>query len=181
MFSLLPTLHVVPNLENMTTKFEASIEEGTHARLNEIAGTWEGTARTWFQPDIIADESPVSGTIRSVLGGRFLLHEYESSFAGKPLQGIVIYGYDLNTRSFQSAWIDSFHMGTGIMFSQHPKQDGDFSVYGTYEVFQEERQEWGWRTDLRLEDENTLVITAYNITPEGEETKANEIIYKRKQ
>ncbi len=165
----------------MTIKFETSIEEGIHARLNKMAGNWEGVARTWFQPDVIADESPVSGTIRPVLGGRFLLHEYEGSFAGKPLQGMVIYGYDLNTGSFQSAWIDSFHMGTGIMFSQQVKTEGDFSVYGSYQALMPEgQQEWGWRTDLELEDENTLVITAYNITPEGTETKATEIIYKRK-
>lgn len=164
----------------MTKKFESSIDEGIHARLNKMAGDWEGIARTWFEPDVIADESPVSGSIRAVLDGRFLLHEYKGEFTGKPLQGIMIYGYDLNTESFQSAWIDSFHMGTGIMFSRLARQDGDFSVYGTYDVFQEGWQQWGWRTDIRLEDENTLIITAYNITPEGEETKANEIRYTRK-
>lgn len=162
-------------------KFEASLEEGIHAALNLMAGTWEGTARTWFEPDVIADESVIKGSLKPVLGGRFLLHEYEGTFAGKPLQGIAIYGYDLNTRSFQSAWIDSFHMGTGIMFSRREQQEGDFSVYGTYDVFQDGWQQWGWRTDLRLEEENTLIITAYNITPEGEETKANEIVYQRKQ
>ncbi len=164
----------------MTRKFESSIEDGIHARLNKMAGDWEGVARTWFEPDVIADESAISGSISPVLNGRFLLHEYKGTFTGKPLQGIMIYGYDLNTESFQSAWIDSFHMGTGIMFSRRASQDEDFSVYGTYDVQQEGWQQWGWRTDIQLEDENTLVITAYNITPEGEEAKANEIRYKRK-
>lgn len=163
----------------MAIKFEASLDEGIHQQLNRMAGSWEGMARTWFEPDVIADESPVRGTIRPVLGGRFLLHEYEGSFTGKPLQGVALYGYDLNTDSFQCAWVDSFHMGTGIMFSQQQKNAGDFSVYGTYQVFAEEHQEWGWRTDIQLEDEHTLVITAYNITPSGEEAKANEIRYKR--
>jgi hypothetical protein len=96
------------------------------------------------------------------------------------LVGVIIRGYDLNTQNFQTAWVDSFHMGTGIMFSRQQKEEGDFSVYGTYEVFQEEKQEWGWRTDIKLEDENTLIITAYNITPDGTESKANEIAYRRK-
>jgi len=94
--------------------------------------------------------------------------------------GIVLYGYDLNTGSFQAAWVDSFHMGTGIMYAQRQTEDGKFSVYGAYQVFAEERQEWGWRTDLELEGEDTLVITAYNISSGGTETKATETVYKRK-
>lgn len=164
----------------MIKKFETSKEDGIHHQLGQMSGKWEGIARTWFEPEVVADESPVRGSIKAVLDGRFLLHEYKGSFAGKPLEGMVIIGYDLNTRNFQSAWIDSFHMGTGIMFSRQQKEEGDFSVYGTYEVFREEKQEWGWRTDIKLEDENTLIITAYNITPGGAETKANEIVYKRK-
>jgi hypothetical protein len=164
----------------MIKKFEVSKEEGIHHQLGQMAGKWEGVARTWFEPDVVADESPIQGNIKSILDGRFLLHEYKGSFTGKPLEGVMIIGYDLNTGNFQSAWADSFHMGTGIMFSQQKKEEGDFSVYGTYEVFQEEKQEWGWRTDIKPEDENTLIITAYNITPDGEETKANEITYKRK-
>ncbi len=164
----------------MTTKFESSITEGFHSRLNQMAGEWEGIARTWFEPDVIADESAISGTIRPVLDGRFLMHEYKSSFNGKPLTGIAIYGYDLNTGNFQSAWIDSYHMGTGIMFSQLAREDDEFAVQGTYAVFQDKKEEWGWRTEILQENENTLIITAYNITPEGQETKATEIVYKRK-
>ncbi|WP_118975267.1 DUF1579 domain-containing protein [Taibaiella koreensis] len=163
----------------MNVKFEASLEDGVHYQLSRMAGAWQGIARTWFEPDVVADESPVKGTIRPVLGGRFLLHEYEGSFAGKPLQGIVIYGYDLNTGRFQSAWIDSFHMGTGIMYAQQRTEAGHFSVYGTYQVMAGEQQEWGWRTDMELEDDRTLLITAYNITPAGEETRATEIVYRR--
>jgi len=47
---------------------------------------------------------------------------------------------------FKSAWVDSFHRGTGIFL------------------------EW---------QNNDLIITAYNITPEGDGAKATETIYKR--
>ena len=34
------------------------------------------------------------------------------------MQGIVVYGYNLKKNLFQAAWVDSFHMGTGIMFCE---------------------------------------------------------------
>ena len=38
---------------------------------------------------------------------------------------------------------------------------------------------WRWRTDYELLDDDHLVITAYNISPEGDETKAMETEYVR--
>jgi len=165
----------------MITKFEDSILEGPHQQLNLMEGNWQGISRTWFEPDKVANEAAVEGTIKAVLNGRFLMHEYKSTFAGKPLEGINIIGYDLNTRSFQSAWIDSFHMSTGIMFSKHKTEEGPFNVLGGYEVnYNNEEQIWGWRTEIVLKDNDHLIITAYNITPEGEEQLATEISYTRK-
>jgi Protein of unknown function (DUF1579) len=88
------------------------------AHLSKLVGEWSGTARTWLEPGVVCDESQITGTIRPILDGRFVLHEYSGSMAGKPLSGMAIYGFDMVTNKFQSAWIDSFHMSTGIMFSE---------------------------------------------------------------
>ena len=55
---------------------ESSSPGGAHHRLNLLAGDWEGTTRTWFEPGVLADESPMAGRIRPLLGGRFIRHEY---------------------------------------------------------------------------------------------------------
>ncbi|HET9280091.1 MAG TPA: DUF1579 domain-containing protein [Flavitalea sp.] len=160
-------------------KFAISKTSGVHYQLSKLEGKWEGTTRTWFEQNQVADESPMKGSIKSVLDGRFMLYEYEGSISGKSLNGIAIIGFSISDDKFQMAWVDSFHMGTGIMLSQGKKPDMLFSVLGNYGST-EMPEPWGWRTEMELKDADTLIVTAYNITPNGEEAKATETIYTRK-
>jgi hypothetical protein len=162
------------------SKFETSKASGAHYQLARLVGKWEGTATTWFEPGVIGDTSPVSGSMRLVLNGRFIMHEYTGSMGGEPLEGIAFYGYHLALQKFQSAWIDSFHNGTAIMFSEGTKGVEKMDVLGSYAyITPEEEQHWGWRTQLDFVSDDEVMITAFNVTPEGEEHKATEVVYKR--
>jgi hypothetical protein len=158
-------------------KFAESRANGPHARLAAIEGEWSGTAKTWFEPDVLADESPVTGRFKPILDGRFVLYEYEGEMQGKPIEGVAIFGFDLQTQKFQCAWVDSFHMSTGILFSEGDAGD-KYSVTGTYFAGEGEPR-WGWRTEIEQVDDNNLTLTAYNIMPGGEEAKATEARLKR--
>ena len=164
----------------MSATFASSLSTGAHLQLSKLVGDWEGTAKTWFEPDKLADESPVEGTMRLILGGRFILHEYKGSLSGKPLEGMAIIGYHIALKKYQCAWVDSFHNGTAIMFSEGEKGDPRLSILGGYEV-PEIGQHWGWRTEIEIVSESEITITAYNISPGGEASKATETNYKKKQ
>ncbi len=86
--------------------------------LESLVGSWEGTCRTWFEPDKLADESKIKGTIRPVLDGRFFRHEYESTIQGQPRHGDETIAFNSVTNRFQISWVDDFHMNYGIMFSE---------------------------------------------------------------
>ena len=164
----------------MSEKFDASKASGPHSQLKKMEGVWEGLAKTWFEPDKIADESPVRATMKLILDGKFILHEYKGSFGGKPLEGIAIIGYHLDLKKFQCAWIDSFHNGSALMFSEGKRGVEGFKVLGSYAyVTPEMEQHWGWRTQIEIVGEDEILIRAYNISPEGEEAMATEIEYKK--
>lgn len=165
-------------MEDNKSKLEISLENGVHSQLALFTGTWTGTTRTWFVKDVLADESPVNGTITAVLGGRFLLHQYTGSLQGKPLEGIAIIGYSFDEQKFQHAWADSFHMGTGILFSEGQAAPSKHAVTGSYGGASMP-EPWGWKTEIDLTDNDELVITSYNISPDGDETKATETRYQR--
>lgn len=66
------------------------------------------------------------------------------------------------------------------MFSESGSGSQSINVMGNYYyVSPEETQQWGWRTEMELVNVDEIRMTAFNVTPGGEETKATEIIYTR--
>jgi hypothetical protein len=165
-------------MEPAKSKFEISLENGPHHQLQKLCGSWAGTSRTWFEKDVLADESPVNGTITSILGGRFVLHQYQSSLQGKSLEGLAIIGYSFPYERYQTAWVDSFHMGTGIMFSEGDAIPTGHTVLGSYGGGGMP-EPWGWRTTIEHVNDDHIIMTGYNIEPDGPETRATEINYHR--
>jgi len=157
-------------------KFQASLSNGPHARLAAMAGEWQGTTRTWFEPDKLANEAPIRGSLRLVLGGRFLMHEYECTMQGKPEHGIALYGHHLDEGQYEAAWVDTFHTNTSILFSQGSGES--FNVFATYFTVPGEPR-WGWRTTIEQPDDDHLLIVMYNCLPSGEEARAVEFDYRR--
>ncbi|WP_316797406.1 DUF1579 domain-containing protein [Pedobacter agri] len=160
-------------------KFEQSLEDGAHQKIKNLVGNWKGTAKTWFEKDVLADESVTEAEITSILDGRFISYDYNSSLNGKPLIGKMIIGFDIPYQKFTFSWIDSFHMGTQIMQATGEATEKGFSILGSWGNPEYGDQLFGWRTELEIVNKNEIVFTAYNIMPGEEETKAIEAIYKR--
>ena len=162
----------------MSKKLQESKSHGPHSQLAKWEGQWKGITKVWFEPGDPVDISETTGTIRPVLDGMFMQHNYESSMMNKPLKGMALYGQHLQDDVWQCAWIDSFHMGTGILHSIGQKGDQVFNVTGHYNMGAGQPN-WGWRTSIHMPSYDILEIRMYNIDPAGNEALAVETIYHR--
>ena len=141
-------------------------------------GNWSGVCRTWFEPGKLADESEVRGRWEWATEGKILRHVYTGAIQGKARQGEEYLAYNPITGIVQHSWWDDFHMNQLMLISTGNWLTNGCSVRGVYDVGVDLPQ-WGWRTDFISTSTDELSLTSYNVTPEGEEAKAVEVIYQR--
>ena len=152
-------------------------ESSPHHFLSQLAGHWQGTSKLWLEPDKLANQAPIAGTVQIILEVRYALFLYQSSIEGEAQHGMFTFGYNTELNRYEASWVDSFHTNTAIMFCTGNEMDNGFFVLGSYPD-PTGGPDWGWRTEVILLGQE-LIVTAYNIMPDGMEAKAIEITLKQ--
>jgi hypothetical protein len=148
--------------------------------LEKLVGRWRGLNRlytTWI-PENPVRETVSTGKVDLTARGRFLKIEYDWTFDDAVQEGLLLIGDEKNTDSIKVFWIDSWHLGDRFMVSEgRRKTRGAISLKGFYTV--PDHPDWGWRTVIEPEGDNSFKITMYNVSPEGEEALAVEMEFNR--
>lgn len=145
--------------------------------LLACAGRWSGSS-TLQDPEYgIAEECRSEAVLTPVAGDRFVRVDYTWSYKGAPQDGSLLLGWDPGTELYTAHWIDSWHMGRAVMACQGASDGAAISVRGSYAA--PPGPDWGWRIDVVPRDGDTLRLTMFNITPQGDEAEAVDAVYSR--
>jgi hypothetical protein len=143
--------------------------------LQGLVGSWAGHSTLWLDPEGEGDTQPSSAEIALAANGKALRVDYEWQVDDATERGSMLVERDPKRPGFRAAWVDSWHQDRVMMVLAGDVADAvDFR--GTYQA--EGWPEWGWR--IRLEaDADEMRLLMWNISPEGQEARAVEGIYRR--
>lgn len=159
-------------MEEMMMKLAAP--GAPHRHLASLAGEWAATTTMYMD-----GSAPVTstGTIRfeSLLGGRYLLGRYSSTFMGQPMEGLSIDGYDNGKQEYFNLWFDS--MGTGF-YEARGQASADGRTVTHAGIMEMGPLQIPARSETVYLDQDSVRFTMWQ-SPGGQETKAMEMEYRR--
>lgn len=145
-----------------------------HQHLADGAGKWTATL-TMYTPG--TEPTTSAGTLEAemVLGGRYLVSHFHSTYMGQPFQGMSIDGYDNGTQKFFNIWFDE--MGTGYFLSEGTAS-ADGKVYTYTGTMNMGPMAIPTRSEYTYPDKDTIKFVMWQ-SMGGQEAKSMEVVYKR--
>jgi hypothetical protein len=149
-----------------------------HAKLKPTIGTFDAEMEMQMAPDAPAIKSKGKMVNEFIFDGRYLKGEYTGEFMGKPFKGLSYTAYDNLQKKYVGTWIDD--MSTMLMVSEG-QMDGSGKVLTMLaecpEPGQTEKKKV--RQVLTIQDEDHHTYEAFQLGPDGKETKMMSIKYTR--
>ena len=147
--------------------------------LKSLVGEWTGSNRLhlgdWHPVKPIHD-SDATASVTERIGGQFLEIAYTWEHEGKTCEGVLILGGESKAETVNAFWADSWHLAHKVMMCEGSEVGGKVSVKGSYKV--DGHPDWGWRTEI-LPGQEEFRYNMYNLSPEGEESIAVEMVLNR--
>ncbi len=84
-----------------------------HEALKPLLGTWKAKMTCYMTNPGKATVSEGRSTFKLILGGRYMVQNFQSKMNGKPYHGMGLTGYDKTKKKYTGVWIDN--MSTSMM------------------------------------------------------------------
>ena len=146
-------------------------------KFAKLVGNWDGSKRLILSPEDPIRDCDATACVGLEANGKFLKINYEWSFEGERQEGLIIFRVDKEAKA-KSVWFDSWHQGDDFMNATGTLTDGQISVKA--HQTQPEYSDWAWRTTLESIDDNSFAFNMFNVFPDGKESAAVEMKFKRR-
>lgn len=149
-----------------------------HAVLQHDEGTWDATVEMTMAPGAPPAVSKGVETVR-MAGGLFQVTDFQSDMMGQPFHGHGVSAWDPVKKKYVLTWIDNMSAGftTGEATYDPAAKTMKASLAGpdlTGKVIP-------FREVVQWPDADTRVLTMYMTGPDGKESAAMKITYKRRK
>ncbi|MCC7316275.1 MAG: DUF1579 domain-containing protein [Planctomycetes bacterium] len=164
----------------MEARIKATSPGEHHKHLMKLVGTWSAKAKFWMRPDDKPNEGQGTATWKSIMGGRYVMLNYDGNSAAMgPFQGISITGYDNITKQYTDVWVDSMSTAPFISHGTCDASGKTFQYKGEF-IDPMTGKKSANRSVMRMVSDTEMRFDVYDFGPDGKEFQSLEITYTKK-
>jgi hypothetical protein len=149
-----------------------------HKVMDRMTGTFTAKMKSWMEPGKPPVESEGKQTSEWILGGRYVVDDYQSEFLGEPFHGMGINAYDNVKKEYVSTWVDTMSTGIMVMRGSYDEASKTMTMTGSFDDPMTGAP-MKVKTVGKFLDDRTHVFEMYMETPDGGWFKNMEITYTR--
>lgn len=157
----------------------ATKSESPQQLLAKRAGEYIHTVRFVGGQGSQAEPSKGTSKISAILGGRFLLEEFNDVVFGQSVSGTRLYGYNNATGEYEAAF--TYTMSPAILMLKGASKDGGRTVDYAGESSGPNGSSIMLHVRVRQVDDDEIVMSFSMTGPDGKPTTFQETTYTRKR
>ena len=163
--------------EFMAETMEVGMPGAEHDELARLVGDWKVAGAFFVSPG--ADPMPTTGkaSFKTIMGGRYLIQDYESNFAGMPYQGMMLMGYDRIRGGYMSLWLDNWNT-VPIQFHGEMGDSGAIEMVTEMVDLMTPDGRKG-RSSMEIVSDNEMIFRMWDVMPDRSEWMNMELSYTR--
>jgi hypothetical protein len=171
---------IAPELQKAMQEREAASQPGPqHLNLMRLDGDYVIKEEFYPPGQTTPLESDGTATLRSEMGGRFIVERNAGGYLGEPYVGLRVYGYNNGSKKYEGVWTSS--KSTAVISLLGESKDGGITIeyVGTYH----EDATGNLRTmqiTLHIADPDHFEVTVNRTMPDGSPGPKLVSVYSRK-
>lgn len=151
-----------------------------HAFLKKEEGTWDATMKIFMGGPDAPPETCKGVEKNKMLGGFWLISEYEGDFGGQPFSGLGTVGYDPVKKKYIGSWVDSVTPHLTLMEGTYDEAKKTLTLL-TEGINPATGKPVKERHLHEYKDEDTRILKMYQEGEGGKDVLMMELTYKRRK